>query len=64
MLHTGWQFHRFVLWATDGSDFLVPRPASLENIVLGAWLLALQAGLWDQRVPLAMLQRFYRMFLE
>ena len=33
-------------------------------VMLGAWLLALQAGLWDQRVPPAMLQRFYRMFLE
>ena len=33
-------------------------------VMLGAWLLALQAGLWEQRVPLAMMQRFYRMFLE
>jgi polyferredoxin len=33
-------------------------------VMLGAWLLALAAGLWHQNVPLAMLQRFYRMFLE
>ena len=33
-------------------------------VMIGAWLLALQAGLWEQRVPLAMMQRFYRMFLE
>jgi polyferredoxin len=33
-------------------------------VMLGAWLLALAAGRWDQTVPLPMLQRFYRMFLE
>jgi len=38
--------------------------AGSVGIMLGAWLLAMQAGLWDQRVPPAMLQRFYRMFLE
>lgn len=33
-------------------------------VMLGAWLLALAAGLWDQSVPLPMLQRFYQMFQE
>jgi len=33
-------------------------------VMFGAWLLALAAGLWDQSVPLAMLQRFYQMFPE
>ena len=34
------------------------------TVMLGAWLLALAAGLWHQNVPMPMLQRFYQMFLE
>jgi len=38
--------------------------AASVAVMLGAWLLALMAGLWDQNVPLAMLQRFYQMYLN
>jgi polyferredoxin len=34
------------------------------GFLLGAWLLARHMGLWEQNVPLPMLQRFYQMFLS
>lgn len=54
-LHTGWQFHRFVLWATGGSDLFTPRPPSVEAFLPIAALMSvrrlLQTGLWDTIHP-------------
>ncbi|HCU67814.1 MAG TPA: 4Fe-4S ferredoxin, partial [Desulfomicrobium sp.] len=57
-LHTGWQFHRFVLWATGASEVFVPRPASVEAFLPIAALMGLrrllQTGVWDMVHPAAL----------
>ncbi|KAF5045628.1 putative electron transport protein YccM [anaerobic digester metagenome] len=57
-LHTGWQFHRFLLWATGASDVFVPRPASVEAFLPIAALMGLrrllQTGAWDMVHPAAL----------
>lgn len=54
-LHAGWQFHRFVLWATGVSDVFVPRPASVEAFLPIAALMGLRrllsTGTWDMVHP-------------
>ena len=54
-LHTGWQFHRFVLWPTGASDVFVPRPASVEGFLPIAALMSLRrllaTGTWDMVHP-------------
>jgi polyferredoxin len=54
-LHAGWQFHRFVLWATGASDVFVPRPASVEAFLPIAALMGLRrllsTGTWDMVHP-------------
>ncbi len=54
-LHTGWQFHRFMLWATAASDAFAPRPASVEAFLPIAALMGLRrllaTGTWDMVHP-------------
>jgi polyferredoxin len=54
-IHTGWQFSRFVLWASGASEAFVPRPASVEAFLPIAALMSLrrllQTGQWDAVHP-------------
>lgn len=54
-IYTGWQFYRFVLWATGASEIFVPRPASVEAFLPIAALMSLRrlrsTGAWDSVHP-------------